>query len=348
VNTLRHPASRALGSVLGLLLAVGIVPVALGAEGRPAGTNYSPRGSRGIQGVTVTPTASVTDLLQCLLGPNVTVVDGVLNAAPAAAGTFAGGLEVFGFDQGIALSSGHIGTLVGPNMYDNASTINNFVGDPDLDLLVPGHSTYDAASFTLRFTCQTASVISFQYVFGSEEYNESVNSAFNDVFGFFLNGVNIAVVPSGCSNPGLPVSINNVNCGSPYGATGSNCDCYRNNALPDGGGSIDTELDGLSQVFVATGVLQPGVNTIKLAIADVGDFVLDSDVMIRCQSFSCGTSLPTGACCLSAGTCVTLTDPDCRAQAGSYHGDSIPCVPNPCRPVPADLRSWGHLKSRYR
>jgi hypothetical protein len=300
-----HVAWGTRSAALGLLLAIGIVGIALAADGRPDGTNYTP--PTGQRSISVTPTSNVADLLQCLLGPNVTVISSSLNAAAVAAGTFSGALNILGFDQGIVLSSGDITTLVGPNLSDNASTDNLGLGDPDLDGLVPGYTTYDAAVLTLQFSCATASVISFQYVFGSEEYNEYVNSQYNDVFGFFLNGVNIAAVPAGCSNPGIPVAINNVNCGNPYVNAGPNGNCYRNNDLTDGGGLIDTELDGLTQVFVATGVIQAGVNTIKIAIADAGDHVLDSDVMIRCQSFTCGASLPTGACCFPSGFCSVGT-----------------------------------------
>jgi hypothetical protein len=37
--------------------------------------------------------------------------------------------------------------------------------------------------------------VQFQYVFSSEEYSDFSNTSFNDVFVFFVNGVNIAVVP---------------------------------------------------------------------------------------------------------------------------------------------------------
>lgn len=328
MSTLNRMERGTLRTALGLLLAIGIVPIALGANARPDGTTYTPSAQG--RAISVTLTSNVADLLGCLLGPNVTVTGSSLSAAAVAAGTFSGALNVIGFDQGIVLSSGDARTLIGPNLYDNATQDNQGPGDTDLDALVPGFYTHDAAVLTIHFTCQTASVISFQYVFGSEEYNEYVNSGYNDVFGFFLNGVNIAAVPGGCSNPGIPVAINNVNCGNPYGSLGPNCNCYRNNDLTDGGGLIDTELDGLTQVFVATGLIQPGANTIKIAIADVQDYAWDSDVMIRCQSFNCGATLPTGACCFPSGLCVTLTYPDCSAQSGNYYGDVIPCLPNPC------------------
>jgi hypothetical protein len=138
------------------------------------------------------------------------------------------------------------------------------------------------------------------------------------------------MAPAGCSSAGAPVSINNVNCGNPYVGAGPNCNCFRNNDLDDGGGSIDTELDALTQVFHATGTILAGTNHIKIALADAGDQVLDSDVMIRCQSFTCGAPPVTGACCLPAGPCVTLTSADCAANGGTYHGDNSSCVPSPC------------------
>jgi hypothetical protein len=324
-----HLAKRGmLRAVLGLLLVSGIVPIVLGADGRPESTNYMP--PRGQRTISLTGSSNVAYLVEYLLGPNVDIISRSLNAAPEAAGTFSGASPVIGFDRGIVLSSGDIGTLNGPNTGDNTSTHHYRAGDPDLDGLVPGSTTYDAAVLTLQFRCETASEISFQYVFGSEEYNEWANSQYGDPFGLFLNGINIATVPDGCSNPGSPVTVNSVNCGNPYVGSGPNCDCYRNNDLSDGGGAIGTELDGLTQVFVATGVIQAGVNTLKIAIADAGDHVLDSTVMIRCQSFPCGASLPAGACCVPSGLCVTLAYPDCTAQSGNYYGDYTPCVPSPC------------------
>ena len=306
---------------------VGIVQAAERPVLGPGGTNYVPRpGPRTIQ---VQP-GDVNALLQCLVGTDVQVSNPALNAAAVAAGTFSNALTVIGIDQGIILSSGNIVTLVGPNIADDTSTDNSYPGDPDLDALIPGYVTHDAAILEFDFTCQQPIVLSFQYVFASEEYNEWVGSEFNDVFGFFLNGVNIAQVPSGCSDPGTPVAINNVNCQNPYNPpNGLNCDCYRNNDLNDGGGLIDTEMDGLTQVFYASAQIQPGTNHMKIAIADAGDFVYDSNVMIRCQSFSCIPPPQTGACCFG-DDCFILSEDQCVSQGGVFAGQGVSCLPNPC------------------
>lgn len=319
---------RACGTVLALLVSLAVAQAALGAASRPSGTNYVAKQRGGTN--LATPAATAAELLHCLLGPNITVTNATLIAAPQAAGTFVGALGVLGFDQGIILSSGDINTLTGPNTGDATSTANTGIGDPDLQSLVPGYTTYDAAVLEFDFTCSSTQNVVFQYVFGSEEFNEWVDTPYNDVFGFFLNGVNIAVAPAGCSGAGSPVSINNVNCGNPYIGSGPNCNCFRCNSIPDCAAPVNTELDGLTQVFFATGTIQPGTNHIKIAIADCGDQVLDSDVMIRCQSFTCSAAPTTGACCLTSGQCVTLTSGDCSANGGVYHGDLSSCAPNPC------------------
>ena len=40
--------------------------------------------------------------------------------------------------------------------------------------------------------------------------------------------------------------------------------------------------------------------------------------------------VPTGACCLTAGTCNTLTEAQCLAAGGTYQGDGTPCVTDLC------------------
>ncbi|HKQ48717.1 MAG TPA: choice-of-anchor L domain-containing protein [Phycisphaerae bacterium] len=249
-----------------------------------------------------------SDLVTTLLGTGVTVSNVTFTGANIAAGTFAGGTGIVGFESGIILSSGDISFVPGPNTQDDVSGVNAGIGDVDLNGLIPGYTTFDACILEFDFECTGTQVIQFQYVFTSEEYNEWVNSPFNDVFGFFLNGVNIALVPG---SAGTPVSINNVNCNNPFNPpTGSFCNLFINNDcsdIPPGtfpcAGVRDIQMDGLIVILTATGTLIPGVNHIKLAIADAGDQVLDSNVFIQGQSFTCGE--PTGACCdTSTQTCV--------------------------------------------
>ncbi len=225
-----------------------------------------------------------TDLVNKLLGTGVEVSNVQYHGVNHAAGIFSGGSGIIGFDDGIILSTGKMSDVIGPNKADSTTTANGQPGDSNLDSLIPGYKTFDRAALEFDFIPNT-NILTFDYVFGSEEYNEWVYSPYNNVFGFFLNGKNVAIIP-GTTN--TPVSINNVNGGNPYGSSNAkNKEYFRNNDLDDGGGSIDTELDGLTVVLKVTANVNPGViNHIKLAIADAGDNVLDSDVFIRSGSFA--------------------------------------------------------------
>jgi len=122
----------------------------------------------------------------------------------------------------------------------------------------------------------------FNYVFGSDEYNEYANSSVNDTFGFFLDGTNIALIPG----TSTPVSINTVNGGNPLG-TGAVNPGYYNNNDPSDQGSFPFEYDGFTTIFTAQAVgLTSGTHHIKLAIADGGDHIYDSGVFLQSNSFS--------------------------------------------------------------
>ena len=97
--------------------------------------------------------------------------------------------------------------VIGPNCSTGITGINNQPGDADLTAQI-GQPTQDASVLEFDFV-PTGNLITFQYVFASDEYQDFVFD-FNDGFAFFLNGQNIALVPQTTSI----VSINNVNNGS--------------------------------------------------------------------------------------------------------------------------------------
>ncbi len=326
------------------------------AESAPTGRPQLARGENNrVKSAVATSRAVVTqdlnsgltpaDLVTALLGPGVSVTNVMYTGANPAAGTFSGGTGVVGFASGIILSSGDISFVPGPNTQDSVSGVNAGIGDPDLTGLIPGYTTFDASVLEFDFTCTGTQIIQFQYVFTSEEYNEWVNTSFNDVFGFFLNGTNIALIPG---SAGTAVSINNLNCDNPFNPpAGSFCNLFVNNRcadIPPGtfpcAGVRDTEMDGLTVVLTATGVMNPGLNHIKLAIADAGDQVLDSNVFIEGQSFVCGE--PRGACCDTSGATATCTNSvlqaDCQGP-GKVWSVGLTCdqlnPPCPTAPPPA-------------
>lgn len=56
------------------------------------------------------------------------------------------------------------------------------------------------------------------------------------------------------------------------------------------------------------------------------------------------TPPPTGACCLTNGSCRVTTQTDCP---GTYMGDGTVCDPSPCAPVPVVRSTWGSIKQLY-
>lgn len=224
---------------------------------------------------------TASDLAQALVGKGITISNVTYSGAAVAAGSFSGGTGIIGFESGIVLSSGSIANVVGPNVSDSTSTDTGWAGDPALSLL-SGFPTFDAAVLEFDFVPSTNSVL-FRYVFASDEYNEFVHTQYNDVFAFFVNGVNCATVPG----TGQPVSINTINNGNPYGLYPmENPGLFINNDLSDGGDSIDTEMDGLTVILSCVAAVTPGAtNHIRLAIADASDHIYDANVFLETGSF---------------------------------------------------------------
>ena len=229
-------------------------------------------------GTTDLNTLTPLDLAHTLIATGVS--NATFTGAKVAGGTFTGGSQAVGFSGGVILSSGNVAGAIGPNTSTNTTTQNATAGDTDLDQLTPQGpgSTRDAAVLQFDFV-PTTSTISFKYVFASEEYNEFVNSPYNDVFGFYINGVNCAVV----GTPAVPVTINTINNGNPVGSTpSSHPELYRNNDFQSTPAPFNTQMDGLTTILTCTANVNPGVkNHAKLAIADVSDASWDSNVFLE-------------------------------------------------------------------
>ena len=225
-----------------------------------------------------------------LVGPSVVVHSVGGSGADEAAGLFSGGTGIIGIEDGVILSSGNIASVAGPNYRDQTTTNNDTSGDPDLAAL-SGFQSFDASVLEFEFECPGGNVLEMQYVFTSDEYNEFVHSPFNDIFGFFLNGVNIATVP----DTPVPIAVEWVNCDNPYSPpAGSFCDLFINNDCSDipphsfpCSGNRNTEMDGLTVVLTARGAVLPGLNHVKLATSDSSDRVLDTNVFLGQGSFAC-------------------------------------------------------------
>ena len=129
---------------------------------------------------------------------------------------------------------------------------------------------YDAAILGATFI-PDGSVLTMQVVFSSEEYLEYVNSGFNDAVGVWVNGVQ-AELTVGDGD----ITINNIN-------NTSNENLYIDN--PANAEVANTEMDGFTVTMTLKAPVNPGEeNTIKIAIADGGDGVYDSNLLIAGDS----------------------------------------------------------------
>lgn len=247
-----------------------------------------------------------TTLAEYLSGPGVTVSNAVLTCAPGGSGIFTqGGSTNLGIGSGVVLTSGDAygldiaGDTVGVQGPNDSGSFTGttpappgggnydpWPGDPDLDALIPGFTTNDACILEFEVTSTCADTIKFNYVFGSEEYLEWVNSVFNDVFGLFVSGPgivgleNIAVVPAG----GGVVSIDNLNdvVNSAYYVDNGDGFTPPQNTDPS-----YIQYDGFTVVMEAVFAVIPGSTyQLKLAIADAGDSALDSGIFIEAGSLT--------------------------------------------------------------
>ena len=238
---------------------------------------------------------SAEDLVKdVLIGGNCFDIAGVTyDGQGSQIGTFSNGLTNVGFATGMVMATGDVSVCPGPNDQDNASA-GFGIGTPDADLgTLTGGATFDMANIEFDFT-PTQSPLTFEFVFASEEYCEYVNTAFNDVFGFFISGPgilgngNIALVPATTT----PVAINNVNHLTNSGLYVNNTPasgtlCGQNPA--NGIAVSELQFDGYTRKMTATANVQVcQTYHIKLKIADVGDGIFDSAVFLKSGSFDAG------------------------------------------------------------
>lgn len=239
--------------------------------------------------LTVSPQSDLTQLASSITGDGVQISNPVINCHTEGYGEFTYSGNALGIQQGILLTSGRRNEAIGPNDVENKSFQQGTPGSPILDV-VTGRSTRDACLFEFDII-PSGDSLKFNFVFGSEEYNEWVGSQYNDVFGFFISGPgivgnpgigndrNIALIP----NTTQAVTINNVN-------NGSNSQYYFDNA-----GGQHIQYDGLTRGLKAISAVQPcQTYHLKLIVADASDRKFDSGVFIeRIQSNNISMSLVT-------------------------------------------------------
>lgn len=246
--------------------------------------------------INITANQAAAVLAQKLAGPGITILNPTLSCPVNANGTFTVTSSNLGLDSGIVLTTGRA-TSVSGNASANASTNNGAAGDPQLAALARS-TTYDACKLEFDLIPK-GDTVSFDYVFGSEEYNTSTCGPYNDAFAFFISGPGITGQPNIALVPGtnIPVAVNSINSGVPGSGAGTNIA----NCTSMGAGSPFTSYyvsntgttityRGFTTILRAASPVQAcSTYHLKLTIADAGNGLFDSGVFIKAGSLKTNT-----------------------------------------------------------
>jgi len=210
-------------------------------------------------------------------GSAITITSAVYSGADQAAGTYAEG--PLGISDGILLTTGSAQLALPPSDRTDAGADNARPGDPLCDALIPGFTSHDATKLTITFDLAPGfDGISFQSIFGSEEYPEYIDSAYNDTYVVYLNGEQVVFDASG-----NPITIN-----GPFFASTAVV------LAP----ATETEYDGSTAILTTRAPLSGGTagNVLEIVICDAGDHVLDSGVFLAglngCIGDDCSGTVP--------------------------------------------------------
>jgi len=252
---------------------------------------------------TIDTTYTAQELVENILLGSGVVVGKVNYKGPAhAIGHYSDSSQQIDMRDGILLTSGNAYYALGPNKSPRTGWASNAEGDSELGKIARGN-TYDASVLSFDFVTASEN-LSFEFVFASEEYLEYVGSKFNDVFAFFLtpqkgDKINIARLP----DRETPITVNTVNnqlnvqyykdntyinTSDPFIWDVRNREVISNENYGDDEHNppFNIQFDGFTSVLKAQAKVIPNqVYKIKIAIADVGDGILDSGVFLKGKSF---------------------------------------------------------------
>ena len=241
-----------------------------------------------------TSSNTATELATKLTGGGVSIINPkITTGSSTQLGIFSNGISKANLqiDSGVMLTTGNISTAFSENTStSNIDASNGSYTDAELRSLIANGSFNDLVVFEFDVVLDPlATVLTIDYQFMSDEYDEYVCSNYNDVFGFFVTDdivapytgyKNISLIPGTTT----PVAINTINAGG-FTET-STCkpnqsDQFITNLA--GEASVYVEFDGITKKLRATAKdLIPGKTYhVKLAIADIYDSSYDSAIIIN-------------------------------------------------------------------
>lgn len=222
--------------------------------------------------LTVTQTTNPVTLAAALGGAGLTINSvSITNGAAGQFGTYTGFTSPpVTIGNGVVMSSGLV-TETTAAYHSAGNTPSNDMavsGTAEFDAYGPGHianftASYDVAALQVNFTLASPSQVGFQFIFGSIEYPQFVNS-YTDAFLVFLDGMAPAnqIVFDNAANP--------VQVGASFAGALTTADT--NTAFAD--------PHGLLKLQTFTDVLAAGNHSILFEVGDVNDHVLDSGVFL--------------------------------------------------------------------
>ena len=253
------------------------------------------------------PFESADSLVELIIGEGLVYSNATLSAFDCFVGYFDGVNSNIGFNSGLVMSTNSINSVSGGVSLSSPG----FGEDEDLSQLmslvgVSDASFYDVLVLEFDFV-PLYNELSFNYVFGSNEYTTNTCNSNADVFGFFISGEgisgpysnnaeNIALVPD-VNNPGTytntPVLVNTVNSGVATSGSSTACDNidpnWQNysNFYVDNSVESTVNLPGFTIPLIASSDVVPcKTYHLKIIIADAVNNNRSSALFIEENSFN--------------------------------------------------------------
>ena len=230
------------------------------------------------------PDITAEQLVATIVGNGVQVSNASYEGVTWARGIFSNGDSTnLGFNSGILLTNGNAQLFSGPNNTGSAGHSNGFTGWwPGFPI---GANDPSLLSFDIKPLGDT---LKLTYVFGSEEYNDYVNSSFTDQFRLYITGPNpqggnynlqnMALVPG----TDIEVSINTVNNGNASAGTVPTGPCTNCAYFADNTGGLTLQYDAFTTKLTACVAVVPcETYSMYLAVWDAGVFIFDSGIAIE-------------------------------------------------------------------
>jgi gliding motility-associated-like protein len=226
----------------------------------------------------------IQEAISKLVGPGVRVSNIRVNCPSSGGrpyGYFTDNTGTLGMEDGLVITTGSAGNAVGPNN-SGAKSQSNKNDNQDFDLasvVQVNEKQYDAC--VIEFDVEVfADTLTFDFVFGSEEYLEFIKD-YHDVFGFFISGPGINGKRNLATLPGTQTSISVANVNNT-----ANPQFYVDN----GTGSTPFEnlfvqYDGFTKRLESKVAVVPCAQySLKLAICDIKDDIYDAGIFIAGKS----------------------------------------------------------------